>query len=778
MNKKIALFLVFFFSFSLVQAAFLRNIPRQLVQPNGDTLHCFISGDEFYNYLHDADGYTIIQDINTGYFVYAKRSGDEILPTSYIAGKTNPVSVNLVPNTTISAQEWRKRRDMMLNAVPQIPQAKSSGRNRGHINNLVISIRFNGDAELETPFSTLESMFNDSTTAITNSMYNYFKAASYQQLSIVSFFYPEPENNVTLSYEDIYTRDYYIPYSATNPIGYADDSERGEREFQLLARAVEYVKDSIPADLELDYDGDGRVDNICFVIKGTVGDWSDLLWPHRWSLYGEDVYIRDLRVWDFNFQLESSPAYFNNSVLCHEMFHTLGAPDLYHYYDYTEISTVGKWDLMERNTTPPQHSGAYMKLKYGNWIDSIPEITESGTYSLRPIGSATPENLAYKISSSNPDQFFVVEYRDNTLDFETGIPGSGLLIYRIDTRFNGNASFNNYNVFDEVYLFKPGGQHLVNGNSDIAHFGTHVGRSAFNSSTNPYPFLTQGLRDILNISEITIQGDSLVFTYNNTPELHLSVDRLVLPGQSGGSDIFQIISNVPWQISGGNQGWISWYPNSGSGSQRVEIYTTSANPNETARIDTLIISSPGLPDQMIRIFQSDAIFSISDTTLYFNSEEGTQQVEIMSDAFWRFFDIPSWVTISPTYGMTTGSPSIHVSSHSSSEPRTALLRIYSEEKNIYLKIIQWGSSDVASFDSPRLSVYPNPMQTVLYIKQQNNSSQIAQVQIFDISGKQIYRETISDTSAALSVEHLSPGIYLLQVSWDDGKTESIKLVKE
>ncbi len=42
---------------SAVSAMPLFNVPTSLVQPNGDTLHCFVSGDESYQRLHYADGY-------------------------------------------------------------------------------------------------------------------------------------------------------------------------------------------------------------------------------------------------------------------------------------------------------------------------------------------------------------------------------------------------------------------------------------------------------------------------------------------------------------------------------------------------------------------------------------------------------------------------------------------------------------------------------------------------------------------------------------------------
>ena len=50
-------------------AAPAKFVPAARVQPNGDTLHCYASGDEFYNWLHDAEGYTIVQDPATGFYV-------------------------------------------------------------------------------------------------------------------------------------------------------------------------------------------------------------------------------------------------------------------------------------------------------------------------------------------------------------------------------------------------------------------------------------------------------------------------------------------------------------------------------------------------------------------------------------------------------------------------------------------------------------------------------------------------------------------------------------
>ena len=34
---------------------------------------------------------------------------------------------------------------------------------------------------------------------------------------------------------------------------------------------------------------------------------------------------------------------------------------------------------------PPQQQGSYIKYKYGNWIEDIPEIDAYGTYELEAV---------------------------------------------------------------------------------------------------------------------------------------------------------------------------------------------------------------------------------------------------------------------------------------------------------------------------------------------------------------------------------------------------------
>ena len=503
------------------------RMPAVRVQPNGDTLHLFVTGDEYYHRLHDAEDYTIVQNPRTGYWVYADTvhldvERWDVVVTNYAVGTVLPASVGLHPSVGVDRMTWQERQHRF--DIPKAYEsgngAKTSGANHGTLNNIVIFVRFSDETEISTSLSTINAMFNDSSANAT-SMYSYFKKVSYGKIFIPTRYFPTPNGNNVVSYQDSLPRSYYKPYDATtNPNGYQNDTERRNREFGLLERAVNYVNANspIPTSLNLDMDNDGYVDNICFVVKGTYTGWSDLLWPHKWSLYDRYVYINGKRVYTFNLQLEGSgSSYFGSSTFCHEMFHTLGAPDLYRYENNTNVSGVGSWDLMCSNSTPPQHMSAYMKWKYGNWIDSIPEITVPGTYTLHSLGDDTYENCCYKIAAQEPHQWYVLEYRDNTERFETALPGKGLIIFRIDDRYHGNANFDGVSTFDEVYLFRPNAHNdTTNGTLSQAYFSGNTNRTAFTPTTNPHPWLTDNVIDTtIAITNVTVPGATISFTYSD-----------------------------------------------------------------------------------------------------------------------------------------------------------------------------------------------------------------------------------------------------------------------
>jgi M6 family metalloprotease-like protein len=475
------LLIVILISVSNLTAAPLKNVPITLIQPNGDVVYCYASGDEFYNWAHDKDNYTIIRNRN-GYYVYAIEQNDALIPSEYIVGKIDPNKVGLKQGANISSARVQKLKETILMRESQAYPNKVCAPTAGSLNNIVIFIRFKDENEFVASSATYDTLFN---APFLKSVYNYYNEVSYSKIGILSTFYPNLDG-IVFSYQDNHPRDYYKP-DTLSAIGYKLD-QRGPREQMLLRDALNFVSSQIPPEINLDTNNDGQVDNVCFVVSGTTTPWSTLLWPHMSSLYQYVIYINGKKVGNYNFQLQSM---LDVGTLCHEMFHSLGGPDLYHYDSKSTFSPAGSWDIMCGGGA---HMGAYMKWKYGKWIDAIPEITTPGSYTMSSLVSSPA--CCYRIPSPySSNQYFVVEYRRKAGFYESGLQGNGLIVYRIDTRYRGNAS----GPPDEVYMYRPDGNLVDNGKPNNAFFNRDVGRWVFHDTTNPSCFLTNGSPGGINI---------------------------------------------------------------------------------------------------------------------------------------------------------------------------------------------------------------------------------------------------------------------------------------
>jgi len=337
------------FSQRYAKAAYLKNVPITLKQPNGSVIKCFATGDEFFHYFHDANGLLINRQPTTGSYVYVQQRNGAMLPSQYTVGSVNPRLLASQPSFKISSGLLNQARLNAINSATRLrsQQIPTSGSPIGTLTDIVIFIRFADDMEYTDNIYTYDNMFNgDGSTG--PSLSSYYNSVSYGKLQIHAAFFPNASSSGgVLSFQDSHNRSYYEPYSFWNPGGYSGDYDRANREWTMLHNAVEAVKNDIPANLDIDANHDGYVDNVCFVVRGGPGDWGDLLWPHMWHL-GIDTYINGAMVTNYNFQLRdfmlaSGPHGGTQGVgvLSHEMFHSLGGPDLYHYYTGSYLEPVG-----------------------------------------------------------------------------------------------------------------------------------------------------------------------------------------------------------------------------------------------------------------------------------------------------------------------------------------------------------------------------------------------------------------------------------------------------
>lgn len=618
------LLIIIAISFSLMSAP-IDKLPYKVTQPDGTTIECFVSGDEFFNWIHDNEGYPIIKG-SDGYYYYAVVKNQRFAASKYKVSSKAPVSAGLKKmveiDDTFIKELIRERREVMKIPKKNNPKrSKDEGNtlHTGTINNLVIYIRFAQENNIETPRQIYDNQLN---LLDAYSLKSYYIETSYNQLTINSTHYPPVDNPATenFSYQDSHPRSYYQPYDeATNPDGYADQADRTQREHQLLANAIEWINANhpIPNDLNIDADNDGHVDNICFMINGDCDGWSDLLWAHRWALYTQYVYVNGKRVFDYTFQPENQVS---ARVLCHEMFHVLGAPDLYHYQNGRHLHPAGKWDIMNSGSG---HMLAYMKWKYAEqkWITDIPRITQPGRYTLFPATSQTQS--CYSISSPNSEnQFFVVEYRKFSGMFESLLPSQGMLVYRINNGFNGNANYDGETIFDEVYVYRPDGTATENGIPDSATFSLNSGRVAINNNTNPSSFLCEGTPGGLNIFNVSAIGDSITF---NVSFGDITTGQLVViaePSNGGnptGAGEYTIGEQVELRANP-SSGW------------RFAAWTT--NSNEVLSIDSIythILINQVDTVKAVYVAGTDITHQAIKRNIYPNPVQNTLYFEDMSD---------------------------------------------------------------------------------------------------------------------------------------------------
>ncbi|MCD4827505.1 MAG: DUF5011 domain-containing protein [Acholeplasmataceae bacterium] len=337
------------------------------------------------------------------------------------------------------------------------------------LGNLVVFIRFADETDFVAPhnFSYYDDLFNGHTS----SLRDYYLEVSNNTFEIDTIF---PSTDL-IYYTDEHVRAYYQPYHMlTNPIGYTDENESSLREYALLSNAIYWLDDAelIDDSVILDYNFDGQVDVVTFLISGQVDEWSNLIWPHQYAFYDslssyDEFYttapsINGDYVFDYTFQLigdeiEES-TYFNLGVFAHEMFHVISATDLYHYYSDDGFSSVGNWDIMDHTSSIPSHMLLYMKSYYGGWAQDEFEVSVDGTYNLNV--STSLENNLIIIDLGYSNEYLYIEYRKQTGTYEVNIPDDGVIIYRVDKDYEGEGNVDGYYSLsdaglDEVFVFRP-----------------------------------------------------------------------------------------------------------------------------------------------------------------------------------------------------------------------------------------------------------------------------------------------------------------------------------
>lgn len=386
----------------------------------------------------------------------------------------------------------------------------------GTLNRVVVLARFNGDPEFDQPKTYYENFFNGSED---NTVRSYFRAVSNGKLDVNSVIFPkmmQPENSIELKYcffcyDSNWSRDYASCKGAD--ISTLSDISVGFVVRELASKIESYVDEAM-----LDKDNDGYVDDFVIVLRGNgrgkdkgvhspqIGEISE-----RFTNTNGEIRLKGKTIKSYTIVYERN----SFDTHCRFLLNRLGFPNLY------PIRTlyprpVGMWDPMDGpELTYPLVYNRF-SCSNGTWVDAIPVVEGGKIYTLN--SSDKNSNTAYKVNTGDPNEFFVLEYRNNTSPYNTRLPESGMLIYRVNELQSGSVG-----PIPRFYVFRKDGTITDPGKLNAAIFSNNNGRNKFSSETNPYPFSGTGEPADLVVSNIQIQGETLTFNVDNVPN---SVDLI------------------------------------------------------------------------------------------------------------------------------------------------------------------------------------------------------------------------------------------------------------
>ncbi|MHB1001028.1 MAG: M6 family metalloprotease domain-containing protein [Armatimonadota bacterium] len=509
--------LLFILSITICSQLWIDNVsaspakpgPIEVIQPNGVKFDAFMKGDEFQGWIEAANGYSIIENKDTGYWEYAvKDDSGQLVPSGII------VPLNLTPPQGIQPH---LKPDRIVPVKPEVPVTGNAPYSTpvnkwaphpevGERKVIVVMVAFTDRALTTTP-STWDNIFFNTNTGV-KSVANFYKDNSMSLVSITPVAHSQPSNptgiiKVTLSRN-------HPNYGTNVGMNYLTEVSWVN---EALALADDYV--NFPS---MDTDGSGILEQdevgIFFIVAGyeAAGTYkTPSIGAHAfWGASGVTAGGKNLTRWGLCGELNH---YNRNTALgcpTHELGHLIF--NLSDLYDVNGVNNgIGVFSLMSGGSwgqastdidggMTPTVLDAWSRQYLGWTTPRIPQ--EQGTVSFTPALSAvdTPVKLANPLVNTN--EYFLIENRPTTgwdegtyFSFYETTPG-GLLILHIDESI-GDTSMDN-----------------INGYVSGSHQGILVeeANTSYGSLMDPASTGTWGYR-----YHLFYQGNNSSWLYNTTP---------------------------------------------------------------------------------------------------------------------------------------------------------------------------------------------------------------------------------------------------------------------
>ncbi|MDS4058620.1 MAG: M6 family metalloprotease domain-containing protein, partial [Candidatus Contendobacter sp.] len=413
-------------------------VPHALTQPDGRSFDARQWGDEWHHGWETADGYTILRDEASRYWVYAVRDdAGRLMQSSATVGQEPPpagVPRKLRPAPEVSSEAARAFQSRQTTVQPSIPLS-------GTANVLTILIDFSDRTATygRADFDAL--LFGTGGY----SLKDYYSEVSYGRFAVSA-----GPGGIAGWYRAAQDHDYY---GANVGTGNVQDRWPGDLVYEAVRAADSAGFDFAP----YDRDGDCEVDVASIVHQGSGEEASGLaadLWSHHWDLNGALAadrshhgaytthspcaaggYIRVNRYVILPEIDAGGPA--TVGVFAHEYGHVLGLPELYDTDGTSEgignwsLMAGGAWNSAARPGDRPAHLDAWSKSKLG-WI--VPTQISNGSPQTPIVQPAHAYASVYQLLSGSPTaggEYFLIENRQKG-GFDAALPGAGLLIWHVD----------------------------------------------------------------------------------------------------------------------------------------------------------------------------------------------------------------------------------------------------------------------------------------------------------------------------------------------------------
>lgn len=291
-----------------------------------------------------------------------------------------------------------------------------------------------------------------------------------------------PQSTLEIDYHDrIVTTDFMMGDYGHDVDGENDVGRKGVSPHTLAEEVVNEIKDEVSDWSKYDLNDDGWIDRFlilhCAKPQEDGGGSNSRIWSH-FSSIEETVELPDgLKI--SHYTIASQHSSNNFGTIMHEMYHQLGAADLYAVHDDTvnqEWKGIGQWDIMASGNW--NGNGAWPALPTSPSIELIGGIRHQemnlqwvpGTDCIGPVYSFqgfAEGGTSLKIPIGD-EEYIWIEYRSD-FGYDSSLPGNGLLVLQQDLRA-GEIEDNLVNSHPERAWLKvieaDGEQNMVAGNNE------------------------------------------------------------------------------------------------------------------------------------------------------------------------------------------------------------------------------------------------------------------------------------------------------------------------